>query len=67
MDKLIGIIAVLTVGVLITLVTFKISEVMDDSSGDTELYDGDTDIHIYVPSWVRHRSSNHGQNKGVDR
>lgn len=61
MDKLIGLIAVICVGMLTTLVTFKISEVMDDSSGDTELYDGDSDIHIYVPSRCRHRGGDNGQ------
>lgn len=62
MDKIIGLIVVLSMGALATFATLKISEVMDDSD-NTELCEHDDIMRIYIPCRYRNRRRNNRHDK----
>ena len=66
MDKLLGVLTTLFVGVPLTVISFLISRYMDDERGDSEQLNNDSDMRIYVPSWDRNRGGNNRRIKQVD-
>ena len=63
---IIGLIALLVMGVILIALTLIISWWMNERMDNREL-DSDNDVRIYVPSWCRSRRSNNRhdmENKG---
>ena len=58
MDKILGILTTIFVGVPLTVISFLISRSMDDEGRDTEQLNDDSDIRTYVPSRCRNRRGN---------
>ena len=54
---IIGLIALLVMGVILIALTLMISWWMNERMDNREL-DSDSDVHLYVPSWCRRRWSN---------
>ena len=55
MDKALGIVTVLFVGLPMVVMSLLVSWVMDDERLDKRQPDNDSDIRIYVPSWYWNR------------
>ena len=64
MDKIIGLLTVIFVGFPLTIITMIISWGMNhelDNGCDQGQLDRDSDIRIYVPSWLRNGRSGNRQ------
>ena len=66
MDKILGILTTIFVGIPLTVISFLISRYMDDEGRDTEQLNNDNDMRIYVPSRCRDRRGNQRRIKQVD-
>ena len=66
MDKLLGILTTIFVGVPLTVISFLISRYFDDEGRNNEQSDNDNDMRIYVPRRLRDRRGNNRRIKQVD-
>ena len=66
MDKILGILTTIFVGIPLTVISFLISRYFDDERCDTEQPTNDNDMRVYVPSRCRDRRGNQRRIKQVD-
>ena len=63
MDKFFGVLFVIVVGSPLIIITLAISWALRDERMDERQSDDDSDVRIYIPSWIWSRRSDHGHDK----